>query len=100
VRRAVVGIVLAAILALAGCGSAATTTHHPKASGTTSALYQKSFRDGESYGQMAGLPGSSPSQVQANCGVLRLQDMPTGDIASGFMAGCMLTGLIAANSGG
>jgi uncharacterized protein YceK len=91
---------LVAVLALAGCGSAAShTTSKPKTSATNSPLAQKSIKDGESFGQEAGLAGSTASAVQANCGVLRLEHMPVGDLAKDWMTGCMLTGLIAANSG-
>jgi len=93
-------VVLAAILALAGCGSAAShTSSKPKTSATNSPLAQKFIKDGESAGHSAGLPGSTASQVQANCGVLRLEDMPVGDLAKDWMTGCMPTGLLAANSG-
>jgi Prokaryotic membrane lipoprotein lipid attachment site len=91
---------LVAVLALAGCG-ASTTTHvsKPKTSATNSRLAQKSIKDGESFGQEAGTSGATAGQVQANCGVLRLENMPIGDMAKDWMTGCMLTGLIAANSG-
>jgi uncharacterized protein YceK len=94
-------IALAAILALAGCSSAGSTIpHHKAASGTNSPLVQKSIKDGEKAGQAAGLPGASAAEVNANCGALRLQDMPVTDNAKAWMTGCMLTGLIDAHSGG
>jgi uncharacterized protein YceK len=97
-KKMLIGV--AVVIALAGCAS--TTTHHaskPKTSATNSPLVQKSIKDGEAYGQEAGTPGATAGMVQANCGVLRLENMPIGDMAKDWTTGCMLTGLLAANSG-
>jgi hypothetical protein len=88
VKRALTALV--AVLALAGCG-ASTTDHHaskPKTSATTS-LYEQSFQDGESYGSTAdAVPSSTSGQIQANCEVLELENIPAGDISSAWLAGC------------
>ena len=92
---------LVAVLALAGCGSAAShTSSKPKTSATNSPIVQKSVKDGESFGQEAGTPGATAGMVEANCGVLRLENIPIGDDPKAWLTGCMLTGLVAANSGG
>jgi hypothetical protein len=93
---AAVGLTIA--LSVTACGSG-NTPSYPKVFGTTSALYQRSFKDGQSFGQTAGVPGSSVGEIQSNCGVLRLENMPSGDSASCWMAGCMFSGLLAAHSG-
>lgn len=85
---------LVAVLVLAGCGSS-TTAHKvkPKTSDTTSALFQKSVKDGAATGQTILVPNASVSEVIANCGVARLENMPVGDIASAWMTGCESTAL-------
>jgi uncharacterized protein YceK len=64
VKRAL--LVLAALLTLAGCGASTAAHHHaskPKTSATNSPIAEKSIKDGEAYGQSAGLSGATADQV-------------------------------------
>jgi hypothetical protein len=85
---------LAALL-IAGCGASHPKPTPKKTAGTTSALSQKSFNDGYATGKTIAIPNQTVGERQANCGVTKLEDMPTGDIASDWLSGCMLGSMLA-----
>lgn len=82
--------VLPAALVIAGCGSS-----HPSPPKHTSApKLSKSFRDGEKVGLSIAIPNSTPGEIRANCGVVGLQQRPSSDVGSEWMAGCILGAIL------
>jgi hypothetical protein len=102
VIKPVIGV-LGAILALASCASSSHAPSHPKAAHTLSAVSQKSYADGEAAGKSIAIPNETDGQVQANCDVTALENMPTTDIKSRFLEGCVagtILGMVAADQAG
>jgi hypothetical protein len=80
---------------IAGCGASHPKPTPNKTSGTTSVLSQKSFNDGYAEGKTIAVANVNVNERQANCEVVGLQDMPTGDIKSDWLSGCMLGSMLA-----
>jgi len=77
-----------AVLALAGCTSSHVPSP-PKAAHTLSAVSQKSYADGEKAGKSISISGSeTDGEIDANCKVYALENMPITDIRSRYLEGC------------
>lgn len=63
-------------------------------------MSQQSYKDGLTAGKSIAIPNETDGQVNANCAVTALQQMPISDIKSRWLEGCFagtILGMVAAD---
>ncbi len=78
--------VIVGLAVLTGCSARPSG---PTPAGSQSVVATKSYTDGVKAGESISLPNETAAQMQANCAVTALKQMPSSDTKSAWMGGCV-----------